>query len=146
MSVKGETYGTAEALPVKFPTESLYGLHTVPNALLAPFAFRGAESYVTRLAIRVSLVHGEADIVVLKLAITLECDAPRTLFRLTINARRQKRVAAFRAEEMLLMICALSKLRVVKGNEAFIHYRCLAVIAPWGETLIYRSKVSAEWS
>lgn len=109
MSTKGETYGTAEALPVKFPTESLYGLHTVPNALLAPFAFRRAEPYVTRLAIRVSLVHGEADIVVLKFAITLECDTLRTLFCLTINARRQKRVAAFRAEEMLLMICALSE-------------------------------------
>lgn len=88
---ESETYGTAEALPVKFPTESLHGLHTVPDALLAPFAFRGAESYVTRLAIRVSLVHGEADIVILKLAIPLECDAPRTLFRLTINARRQKK-------------------------------------------------------
>lgn len=146
MSAKGETYGTAEALPVKFPTESFYGLHTVPNALLAPFAFRGAESYVTRLAIRVSLVHSEADIVVLKFAITLECDAPRTLFCLTIDARRQKRVAAFRAEEMLLMICALSEFWVIKGNEAFVHDRGLAVIASWGETLDYRSKVSADWS
>ena len=131
---------------MKFPTESLYGLHPVPNALLAPFAFRGAESYVTRLAIRVSLVHGKADIVVLKLAITLECDAPRTLCGLTIDAWRQKRVPTLRAEEMLFVICTLSKFRVVKGNEAFIYYRRLAVIAPWRKTLKHRSKVSAEWS
>jgi hypothetical protein len=131
---------------VKFPTESLYGLHTVPNALLAPFAFRGAESYVARLAIRVSLVHGKANIVVLKLAITLECDAPCALCGLTINAWSQKRVATLRAEEMLLVVCALSKFRVIKCNEAFIYYGRLAVIASWRETLDHRSKVSAEWS
>ena len=131
---------------MKFPAESLYGLHPVPNALLAPFTFRGAESYVTRLAIRVSLVHGKADIVVLKLAITLECDPPCALFGLTINAWSQKRVATLRAEEMLLVVCALSKFRVIKSNEAFIYYGRLAVIAPWRETLDHRSKVSAEWS
>ena len=125
---------------MEFPTESLYGLHPVPNALLAPFALRGAESYVTRLAIRVSLVHGKADIVVLKLAITLECDSLRTLCGLTINAWRQKRVAALRAKEMLLVICALSEFRVVKGNEAFIYYRRLAVITPWRKTLKHSSK------
>jgi hypothetical protein len=130
---------------VIFPTESFYGLHTVPNAFLASLAFRGAEPYVTRLAIWVSLVHGKADIVVLKLAIAFECDAPRTLCGLTINARRQERVAALRAEEMLLVICALSKLRIIKRNEALIHNGCLAVIAPWRKTLDHRSKVSAEW-
>lgn len=119
-----------------FPTESLHGLHSVPDAVLAFFAFRGAESYVTRLAIWVSLVHGKADIVVLKLAITLERDASRTLCVLTINAWRQEWVAALGAEEVLLVIRALSKLRVIKGNEAFIYNRRLAVIAPWRKTLV----------
>ena len=129
-----------------FPTESLYGLHTVPNPLLAFLAFRGAESYVTRLAIWVSLVHGKADIVVLKLAIAFERHTPRTLCVLTINARRQERVTALGAEEMLLVICALSELGIIKGNEAFVHNRCLAVIASWRKTLDHRSMVSAEWS
>jgi len=131
---------------VIFPTKRFYGLHTIPNAGLAFFAFRRAESYVTRLAIRVSLVHGKADIVVLKLAIAFECDASRTLCVLTINAWRQERVTALRAEEMLLVIRALSKLWVVKGNKAFIHNRRLAMIAPRRKTLDHRSKVSAEWS
>lgn len=119
-----------------FSTESFNSLHTVPNAVLAFFAFWGAESYVTRLAIWVSVVHGKADIVVLKLAIAFECDAPRTLCGLTINAWRQEGVTALRAKEMLLVICALSKLRVVQGNKAFIHNRGLAVIAPWRKTLV----------
>ena len=123
-----------------FPSDGFYGLHTVPNALLAFLAFRGAEPYVTRLAIWVSLVHGKADIVVLKLAIAFERDAPRTLCVLTVNARRQERVATLRAEEMLLVICALSELRVVKGNETFIHNRRFAVIAPGRKTLDHIAK------
>jgi len=141
-----ETYGTAEALPVIFPTESFYGLHTVPNAALAFLALRGTESYMTRLAIWVPLVHGKANIVVLKLAIAFEGDTFRTLGALTIDAWRQKWVTAFRAEEMLLVIRALSEFRVIKCDEAFIHNRRLAVIAPRRKTLDHRSKVSAEWS
>jgi len=65
------------------------------------------------LAIRVSFVHRETDIVVLKFAIAFEGDATCALSILAIDARSQKWVAAFGAEEMVFVVCTFAKLRVV---------------------------------
>jgi hypothetical protein len=120
---------------VIFTTERFYGLHTVSNDVLALLASRRAEANVARLAIRITFVHGEADIVILKFAIAFKCDTSRALAILAIDAGSQKRVAAFGAEKMLFVICALSELRVVKGDETFVNDWRLAMIATWGEAL-----------
>jgi hypothetical protein len=122
---------------VIFPTERFHGLLPVSNDVLALLAFRGAEPHMAGLAIRVSLVHRETDIVVLKFAVAFEGDATSrgALGDLAINARSQKWVSALGAEEMLFVVCAFSELRVIKRDEALVHDRRLAVIALRGEAL-----------
>lgn len=89
------------------------------------------------LAIRVSFVHRETDIVILKFAIAFEGDATSrgALDDLAMNAGSQKWVSALGAEEMLFVVCAFSELRVIKRDEALVHNCRLAVIALWGEAL-----------
>jgi hypothetical protein len=119
---KVETYSTAEALPMIFPTECFHRLHAVPNDALAFLASRRAKPNVASLAIWVSLIHGETDIVVLKFAVAFERDTTsRAVSILAINAGSQKWVTALGAEEMLLVVCAFSELRVIQSDEAFVH-------------------------
>jgi hypothetical protein len=129
---KDETYSTAEALPMIFPTERFHGLLPVPNDVLALLAFRRAEPHMAGLAIRVSFVHRETDIVVLKFAVAFEGDAASrgASGDLAINAGSQKWVSALGAEEMLFVVCAFSELRVIQRDEALVHNCRLAVIAP----------------
>jgi len=87
------------------------------------------------LAIRVSLIHREPHIVVLKLAITFESDTPATLVVLAIDAGSEKWVSALGTKKVLFVICALPELRVVQSYKALVHNGCLAMIAPWGKTL-----------
>ena len=136
-AIQDETYSTAEALPVIFPTECFYGLHAIPNGILALFAFRRPKPNMARLTIRVPLIHSEPNIIILKLAIALERDTPRALVILAVNARSEKRVPTLGAEKVLLVICALPELWVVQSNKALVHNRGLAMIAPWCETLNY---------
>ena len=84
------------------------------------------------LAIRVSFIHRETDIVVLKFAVAFEGNATSrgVLGGLTINAGSQKWVSALGAEEMLFVVCAFSELRVIQRDEALVHNCRLAVIAP----------------
>ena len=70
-----------------FPAERFYSLHAIPNDALALFTFRRPEPDVARLAIRVSLIHGEPHVVILKLAIAFERDTPATLGIFAIDAR-----------------------------------------------------------
>jgi hypothetical protein len=132
---KDETYSTTEADPVIFTTERFYGLHTVPNRILALLAFRRAEPNVARLAVRITLVDGETDVIVLKLAVAFECDGSGTLTDLTIDARGQERVATLGTEKVLLVVRAFSEFRVVEGDETFVDDRRFAVITTRSETL-----------
>jgi hypothetical protein len=124
---------------VIFPTERFHGLHPVPNGTLAFLTFRRAKPDMAGLAIRVSFVHRETDIVVLEFAIAFERDATsRALGNLAINGGSQERVATLGAKEMLFVVCALSELRVIQRDEALVHNRRLAVIAPRREALHHR--------
>jgi len=141
-----ETYSTTEALPVIFPAKSFHGLHTVPNDVLAPLAPRRAQPDVARLTIRVSLIHGEANVVILKFAIPLERDAaPGALRILAIDAGGQKRVPALGAEKVLFVVRALPKFWVIQCDETLVHNRRLAVITPWCKALGRRSHVSERY-
>lgn len=79
-------------------------------------------------------MHGESHIVILKLAIAAERDTS-TLGILAINARSEEWVSTLGAEKVLFVIRAFPKLRIVQSYKALIHNRCLAMIAPWCETL-----------
>jgi hypothetical protein len=120
---------------VIFPAERFYSLHAIPNDVLALFAFRRPEPDVARLAIRVSLIHGEPHIVILKLAIAFERDALATLAIFAIKARSEERISTLGTEKVLFVICALPELRIVQSYKALVHNGCLAMIAPWCETL-----------
>jgi len=120
---------------VIFPAERFYSLHAIPNDVLALIAFWRPEPHVACLAIRVSLIHGESHIIILKLAIAFERDTPATLGIFAIDARSEEWVSTLGTEKVLFVICALPKLRIVQSYKALIHYGCLAMIAPWCETL-----------
>ena len=119
-----------------FPAKCFHSLHAVANDALAPLAFRGPKPDMARLAIRVSLVHRETDIVVLKFAIAFEGDATCALSILAIDARSQKWVAAFGAEEMVFVVCTFAKLRVVQSDKSLIHNGRLTMVAPRREALV----------
>ena len=85
---------------------------------------------MARLAIRVSLIHRETDIVVLKLAVAFKGDTTRDLSILAIDARRQEWIATFGAEEMVFVVCTFAKLRVVQSDEPLVHNGSLTMIAP----------------
>lgn len=121
------------------PAECFYGLHAIPNAVLALFALWRPEPDVARLAIRVSLVHGEPHIVILKLAVAFERDTSATLsIVLAIYARSEERITTLGAEKVLFVICALPELGVVQSYKALVHDGCLAMIAPRCETLRFK--------
>ena len=118
-----------------FPAERFYSLHAIPNTVLALLTFWRPESDVACLAIRVSLIHSEPHIIILKLAIAAERDTPATLGILAINARSEEWISTLGAEKVLFVIRALAQLRIVQSYEALVHNGCLAMIAPWCETL-----------
>jgi hypothetical protein len=121
---------------VIFAAERFYGLHAIPNDVLTLFAFWRPESDVACLAIRISLIHGEPHIVILKLAIALERDTPTTLgIFAIINTRSEEWISTLGAEKVLFVIRALPELRIVQSYEALVHNGSLAMIAPWCETL-----------
>jgi hypothetical protein len=93
---------------------------------------------VACLTIWVTPIHGEPHIVILKLAIAFERDAPATLgiLAIDIDARSKKWISALGAEKVLFVICALPELWVVQSYEAFVHNGCFAMIATWRETLL----------
>lgn len=81
---------------------------------------------MAHLAVRVSFVHGKGDVVVFKVAISADVQlsgagrCPR---------RREKRIAALRAKEMLFVVSSLSECGVVKGNKSFVDDSGLAMEA-----------------
>jgi len=88
------------------------------------------------LTIWVSPIHSEPNIIVLKLAIAFERDAPRARVIFAINAGSEEWVSTLGAEKVLFVICALSELRIVQSYKTLVHNGCLAMIAPWCETLM----------
>lgn len=124
-----------------FPAERLYSLHTIPNAVLALLAFRRSEPDMACLAIRVPLIHGEPHIVILKFAIAAERDTSATLGILAINTRSEEWISTLGTEKVLFVIRALPQLWIVQSYEAFVHNGCLAMIAPWRETLRSNDRV-----
>ena len=130
-----ETYSTTEALPVIFPAKCFHSLHAVANDALALLAFRRPKPDVALLAIRISFIHRETDIVVLKFAITFKGDATCALSILAIDAGGQKWITAFGTKEMVFVVCTFAKLRVVQRDESFIYDGRLTMIAPRRETL-----------
>ena len=79
---------------------------------------------MTRLTVRVSLVYSETNVVVGKS--TIPCESTRWGARLR---RRKERITKLSAEEVLFMICALPKLRIVKRDKALVDDGSLAVVA-----------------
>ena len=132
---RDETYSTTEALPVVFPPKCFHSLHAVANDALALLAFRRPKPDMALLAIRVSFIHGETDIIVLKLAIAFKGKATCALSILSIDVRRQKWFAAFGAEEMVFVVCTFAELRIVQGDESLVHDGRLTMIAPRREAL-----------
>jgi hypothetical protein len=125
-------YRATKALPTPLPAEGLDGLVPVSDAPLAFLAFGQPEAHVARLAVRVPAVHGETDIVRDKCAVARKCE-----FALgSGERRRQERVAAFCAEEMLLVVSALpAKLWIIQRDETLLHDGRLAAVAPRGKVL-----------
>ena len=97
------THRTREARPAVLAAERLDGLHAVADALLALGALGHAQAHVARLAVWVPAVDGEADVVVRERAVARERARGRARLR-----RRQERVAALGAEEVLLVVGALA--------------------------------------
>ena len=85
--------------------------------------------------IRVSLIHGEPHIVILKLAIAFERDTPATLGTLAIDARSEEWISALGAEKVLFVICTLPEFTIIQSYKTLVHNGCLAMIAPWCKTL-----------
>jgi len=95
------------------------------------FAFGHTQTDVTRLAVWVTLVHRETDIVVkIELAITRD--------RQTATPRRwrEERVPTLCTEKMLLVISPLSQRLVVKRDEPFVNNSRFAVIATRRKVLV----------
>jgi hypothetical protein len=121
---------------VIFPTECFYSLHAVPDDVLALLALWRPEPNMACLTVRVSPIHSEPDIIVLKLAIAFERDTARALGILTINTGSEKWVSTLGAEKVLFVIRAFPELRVVQRDKALVHNGCLAMITPRRETLV----------
>ena len=85
---------------------------------------------MARLAVWVPAVDGEADVVSRERTVARERARGRTRLR-----RRQERVAALGAEEVLFVVCALAELGVVERDEALVDDRRLAVVASRCELL-----------
>lgn len=94
-------------------------------------AFGHSQADVTRLAVRVALIHRETNIVVkIELAIT------RNRQPATPTRRREERVATLRTKKVLLVISPLSQRLVVKRNEPLVNNRRFAVIATRCKVLV----------
>ena len=105
----------------------------IPNGFLALLAFRHPQADVARLAVRVSLIHREADVVLrARRKRTIACERTR---RRAWVCRREERVPALGAEEVLLVVSPLPQLRVVQRDEPLVDDRRLAVVAPRRELL-----------
>ncbi len=88
---------------------------------------------MARLAVRVALVHRESNIVVrVRRERTIARERARRRAR---GRRREKRVAALRAKEVLLVVRPLPQLGVVQRDEPLVDDRRLAVVAPRRESL-----------
>lgn len=96
---------------------------------------------MTCFTIRVSLIHGEPHIVILKLAIALERDTPTTLGILAINARSEEWISALGAEKVLFVICSLPEFTIIQSDKTLVHNGCLAMIAPWCKTLRFNNRM-----
>lgn len=85
------------------------------------------------LTVRVPSVHGESNVVRDERAVARE----RKLATLGGGkCRRQERVPALGAKEVLLVVRALSELRVVQRDEALLHDCRFAAIASWRKILV----------
>lgn len=132
------THRTHKALPAPLTPKCLNSLHPFADAPLAAPTLWHAQSHVARLAVRVPAVHRKSDIVIpeVELAVAPYADFARLLRFVRFGHRgREERVAALRAEEMLLVVRALPKRRIVQRDEALVDDRRLALIAPRREAL-----------
>lgn len=128
------THSTHKARPAPLPPERLHRTVPLADALLAPLALRHAQPHVARLAVRVPAVHGEAHVVVRKGPVAAH---RQVLFPVSLGwrRRREERVAALCAEEMLLVIRPLPERGVVQCDEPLVDDRRLAGVAPRREVL-----------
>lgn len=94
-------------------------------------AFGHSQTNMTRLAVWVTLVHREANIIVkIELAITRDRQPA------TPRRRREERVATFCTKKVLLVISPLSQCLVVKRDESLINNRRFAMIATRCKVLV----------
>jgi hypothetical protein len=84
---------------------------------------------VAALAVRVTLVHGEADVIVLERAVAGDGEVEPTVTLGARARRREERVAALGAEEVLLVVRPLAERIVVERDEALVNDRRLAMVA-----------------
>lgn len=129
------THRTHEALPAPLRAERLDRAHPVADAPPALLALRHPQAHVARLAVRVPAVHGEPDVVVRELPVAADRDRAAGAARGARGRRREERVAALGAEEVLLVVRALPERLVVERDEPLVHDRRLAVVAPRREDL-----------
>jgi hypothetical protein len=124
------THVAHETPPTPLASQRLHSSDTIPDALLARLTFWQPKSHMAGLAIRVSLVHREANIVVDELAVAREVQLARAR-----NGRRKRTgwrkewVPAFSTEKVLFVVSTCTKGRIVERDEPFVDDGRLAVEA-----------------
>lgn len=122
------THVANEAPPTPLATQRLHSSDTIPDALLTRTTFWQPKSHMAGLAIRVSLVHRESNVVVDELAIASEVQLARARNgRRKRTTWRKERVPAFSTEKVLLVVSTCTEGGIVERNEPFVDDGRLAV-------------------
>lgn len=77
MFAQQKTYRADKTLPAPFPSECFNSVHAISDAPFTRLAFGHTKPHVTRFTVRVTLVHREADIVVLELPVPTDIELAR---------------------------------------------------------------------
>ena len=94
---------------------------------------------MTRLAVRMAFIDSEADVILLELAVAGNLQTLACVFAVRVTrdrlTRRQERIATFGAEEVLFVVRAFTKVRIVERDEHFINDRRLTMVAQGSKSL-----------
>lgn len=84
---------------------------------------------MARLEVRVALVHGEPNVVLVALEVTVSSELAVS------GSGGQERITTLGAEEVLFVVRAFTKVRIVERDEHFINDRRLAMVAQGSKSL-----------
>lgn len=129
------THRTSEALPTPLASKGLNSLSSIPNALLTPFTLWQPQPHMTSLAIWMTLVHREPNIIIFKSTVSSDIQFSGSTRVRTIDARGKERVAAFGTEEVLFVIGPFAKSFIVESYEAFVDDGSFAMVATRSKVL-----------